>query len=409
MEQLIKYLTFGFLVIFLFSLGCSDNPLQIPQNYDPLQEGDALQDTVLYAIQDTTYLIDSVLNTRLSNRLLLGEFKGLTARPILRFTTLPDSVRFIEAEIQFLADGSLSDANSTPFTAVAYPVLNAWESNIDDVWEDYTRNYDPTTPLGELELSPESTDTLIMKLNPDGLNLFSTWSRVEDNDQNPGILIDFNNASFIQYFSSRSNSSFPRLYYQYQALNDTSVTILDSVQATFDAFIYQVSLPTVPERNYVSTLTPYNTLVKFDLEGFLNHFSEGVEIVTANLQFFVDREHSVLDPLYGPNLEIRRLLTEIDNSSPSVDSTVSRYLRLQQWSSDSSYLEVRAGNDRVLLARGFVQLQLTDLSQPHGFLVSFINEVDFYSYLAFYNHKHSDVNLRPRLVLRFQKPAKPRF
>lgn len=392
-------------------MGCNDNPLELPnETYTPQNVG-SVKDTTLFAVSDTTYLVQTHLSTDFSDRLLIGTVDNFQARPIMRFTTLPDSALFQEIKIRFVSAGTLSVNPGQAFTATAYPVLNKWESNTDSVWTDYQQNFDASKPLGDVQISTATSDTLYLILNQNGIDEFNAWSSAISNDANPGIILDFSAADFIKYFTSRNSSENPMLVFTYKnSPNDTTV-IADSVIATFDAVVYQGAPTPVANRNYASSFAVYNSLYKFDLENFLSKFPGGVEIISANLQLWVDRGNTLLDPHFGADLRVFKLTSEIENSSVVIDSSTSRIIQFSQWSADSSFLEVNSGGERQRLARQIIQPQLIGLqdNKPYGLAVGFLNNNTHYSYFAFYKRNAGSAARRPRLILKYQIPPETRF
>ncbi|GAB4340734.1 MAG: hypothetical protein Kow0037_26770 [Calditrichia bacterium] len=408
-----------FLLLLLLALittlltNCSDKPLDLES--DLISNTTAiLKDTTLYPIADTTYALSKEIQTDFAERLFLGSFEGLTARPIFRFTDIPDSVSFLSARLRMLTIGSARRGQPAGFTATIYPVLSVWESNLDSVWNDYAANVDYSKTLGQFEVKPSANDTIDIPFTNEGVNLLTQWSaNYDDTDQNPGFTIDFTAADFLQYYYSRNSSEFPRLVYTYQVPNDTTV-YTDSSQATFDAYIFDFDYQPAPDRNTVTPLVMHNTLLKFDLEAFLQKFPDGVDIVSANLQLFVDHAQSHIDSVYKLNLEIRPLESDITTNPPVIDSTSTRYALFSSWNSDSSAIQVPESEYRITLARSFIQSQLNDIrtnadstANYHGIAVRFRDQINQWSFFSFYKRQHPQY--KPRLILKYQEPVEPRF
>lgn len=400
-------------------IGCSEDPVALEKNiYNPDIQGTLKSDT-LYATKDTTYLVNTKVNTGFSSRLLVGQYRGLKARPVFRFTnfdSVPDSAQIQGAKVRLTIRGIAGPTTSPSFPVSAFPVQNKWENNLDSI------NYDHTTSLGDTLVTASPTDSLLyIEMNNLGIEKVNFWSDTANPDENYGMILDFDPgmANFIRYFSSINSSDDPSLIVFY-TLPDTSGTFSDTISATFDTYIYDGSLFFIPnsDLNYVSTLIAYNTLLQFDLEGFHQKYPEGTVINSANLQITVNRDSSLINPGFDVrNLEILKLTTQIDNQEVVADSTNGLFAGISQWIEDT--LETKREEDRRRLAQNFIQAQLRNLESPHGMIISFIdvvdpntkisNEKDFYSYLGFYSSENPVKQVRPRLILTFWVPPRPRF
>ena len=85
---------------------CSEVPLELTDNIIDPESGGVVKDTTLFAIEDTTYLINSEVGTESSARLLIGRYEGFEARPIIRFTdysSIPDSADIQDAKIYMIS------------------------------------------------------------------------------------------------------------------------------------------------------------------------------------------------------------------------------------------------------------------------------------------------------------------
>lgn len=403
------------LVALMLLNACSDNPVALENNLDNPLVGKDVIDTTLYAIMDTTYMISSKLNNQFSKRLAIGIYKGFEARPILRFTkNLPDGAIFTSARIQFKSDGFLSDGNPAAFTATAFPVQSVWISNLDSVWSDYTQNFDNTNPLGEIEINPSQSDTFSLKLNAAGLEFLSVWADTNRADENGGMILDFSQANYLQYLTSinvdvdPTSVVEPMLIFDYHTASDPA-TQTDTTSATFDAYVYSVEIPVLPERDYVSSQVNYSTLLKFDLEGLLAKYPQGIDIVSANLQLPVDRQNSLFDAENPLEMSVQKLLSDIDSKSVKVDSSFQYVMNFSQWSADSSYMEIVSGDERQRFARFVIQSQLGGLLTSSGLVVDFNDKSTSYSYVAFYKRETVNKELAPRLVLTFRIAPSSRF
>ncbi|NIV15789.1 MAG: hypothetical protein GWN62_32400, partial [Aliifodinibius sp.] len=140
--------------------------------FSPSVQGKLAIDT-LSAEMDTTFSIPEP-STRVSDRLLVGSFSGFECRPILKFANLPTNASISEARIKFITAGITGDSPQ-PFTIKAHPIKNDWISNIDEKWDNYQQNIDPSITLGTLNVTADSRDTLIMQMDSSGVEFFNRW------------------------------------------------------------------------------------------------------------------------------------------------------------------------------------------------------------------------------------------
>lgn len=403
-------------------ISCSENPHQLAVNVLNSEIPGVVKDTTLFAVQDTSYQVKTKVNTQYSYRLLLGGAFGLEARPILRFTsylTVPDSAIVDSAKIRLSAAGSVSSGTPTFIDATIYPILNIWTTNVDSVWGDYLQNIDRNKPLGQLEINPSDTLDYIFNLNSDGIEMVKVWAdTATDPVDNYGVIIDFDQADFIQYLYAINSTRDPQLIISYHLPGDTAV-YGDTLNGTYDAYVYEGSIPRIDERNYVSSLIVNNTLLKFDLAGFLANQPSEISLISANLQIPVDLENSLVDPYYGlANQVTLKLITNINNPAVEVDSTKGLFAITTYWASDSSYIETSADASRKMLAE-MIRQQLVQPADSNGFVISFIDsretsstiidEIEFYSYLAYYKRTHPNPANHPRLKITYWIPASSRL
>jgi hypothetical protein len=413
-KSLIALLVIIFCGPLLFNT-CSDNPVILENNLDnPLVEGE-VRDTVLYAMQDTSYIVSSKINNQFSPYLAIGSYKGFVSRPILRFTTnFPDSAIFTKAVLRLKADGYISDGSPAPFTATLYEAKDAWSSNLDSVWNDYTMNMDLTRPLGTMEVTPSQNDTLSLEFNQDALEILSFWADTSTFDDNGGVILDFSDANYIQYLTSINVELDveivvePLLIFDYHTKNDNTIKT-DTVSATFDAYVYSLDIPAIPDRNYVSSQINFSTLLKFDLDGILKKYPKGVDVLSANLRLPVDKENSLTAYESSTNLQVQMLLSDINSQSVEVDSSFGRLMSFNQWSLDSSFIEIISGDERKNFARLIIQSQLVDLNSSSALIIDYQNKNDKYAYIASYKKDNIDSESVPKLILTFRIPPSARF
>jgi len=414
---------------------CSENPIDLNPDLVGSNVLGTLKDTVLYAINDSSYQTESILSTQFSSRVILGSVTGFEARPAFRiwsFARVPDSATILDAKFRLVRSGSSFMGMASPMAVNIHPILNEWTTNTDEVWENYQQNIDPSISYATFNIALEDTADILVDLNADGLDKIVNWFNLywADTDsispENTGFLLDFQNANFLQYFlainplldTTSAKISNPALIVRYSIPNDTTITT-DTLDFNFDATIYTGEVAKIPDRDYVATLFPHSTLLQFDLKAFLDGLPQDVSLNSANLQLFIDKQNSLIDKNLGISHTVTLELDKITATTVKVDSTKGRYLETSKWGPDSSYIEIKSGDSRRRLATSYLQLQLINIDSTSGFVISIIdvldqnavitNERDYYSYLAFHTAKDPNLALRPRLTIKYWVPPPPRL
>jgi hypothetical protein len=422
-KSILALVLFTGLIIFQ----CSENPIDLNPDLVGTKILGTLKDTTLYAINDSSYQTESIVSTQLSTRLIIGSTDGFESRPAFRiwyFAQVPDSATILDAKLDLVRSGIFSKGMASPMTVSIHPVLNGWTTNTDEVWDNYQQNIDPSVSYATFDIDPEDTTDILVELNADGLDKVIDWFNLywADPDsispENAGIMLDFQNADFLQYFYALNSGYNPTMIVNYTIPNDTTITT-DTLLFNFDAFIYSGEIPKIAERNYVATLFPHSTLLQFDLKSFLDMLPRDVSLNSANLQLYIDRENSLINSELGISQTVTLKLTKITETGVAVDSTLGKYIETNQWGSDSTYLEIKSGSSRKNLAIVFIQPQLINIDSTSGLVISIIealsasqiitNQRDYYSYLAFYTTKDPNMALRPKLTIKYWLPPPPRL
>jgi len=422
---LYKYLL---LTISLFLLStCNEDPHQLIVNIYNEEILGVIKDTTLFVIHDTSYFQKSKVNTQFASRLGLGRVENLKCRPIFRFidySTLPDSAKIDSAWIKLVSRGSISRGNTLPFTARIYPIISTqfpvWTSNLDSIWIDPDQSIDKGTILSELQISPDDTNGYLFTLNDAGLDLVRTWAdSAAIQEENYGFIIDFEMADYIQYFSAVNSGADPELLLKYSFPADTAV-YRDTLLANFDAYLYEGDYPRQVDRNYSSSLIVYNSVLFFNFDNFLNQVGGEVTILSANLELPVDRDQSLIDPLYDiGNLVTLNLESEPYETPVEADLSLGFYAILNTWSEDSSHIIVSSNDNRKTFAN-MIRAQLANQKKPLGFVISIADNADNkssvvsdekeqFNYLAFYTSKEANPSKKARLTIEYWIPAKPRL
>ncbi len=393
-----KYGIGTFLIVSLLWLwSCEENPVEFP-----LEQATLVQDT-LYATFDTTYKVPRVITTLASQRLLIGELSGFKFRIILRFAGFPTGATPIDsAWIRFTTLEASGDM-PTEFIATGYPILQSWVADTSEVWQDYNSNVDFNDPLGEMTITTSKSDTVLFQFNSSGMTRINNWADTSSGVDNFGMALDFASANFVKEFQARNSSSNigPFLFIQYQ--DSTDSTMVDSILAISDAFLFEGDFPSIPGRNQVTTLRPRATLLKFNLDTLKQIYPEGIIIESANLEMNIDWSNTLINRDFNANLEILPLTSSLTDTNISVDSAFvgqeTRLVDFSHFNSDSSLLQVSTGGDRQQLARFFIQSMVNTPDLYEGFFIDFKNANQFLSQFTFFRYNESDPAKRPRLII----------
>lgn len=381
------------------------------QIFNPAIQGEIRTDT-LYAVRDTTYSIPepSTIN---SDRLLTGSFSGFTCKPVLKFQNLPQNAIFFKAFIKLYTVNQMGD-NIQPFTAHAYLITQNWTSNLDSVWNE-PDIIDSTKSLGTLLISEPDTSSNYSILEVDstaGLAILKSWADQDSSQFNYGFILDFDSASFINEFYSNRRAEGPMIVFEYMVPGDTVIS-KDSSFATEDAYLFESSFSRVPDRDYAMTLTPRVTLLQFKTDSLLQEYPQGIIVSSANLQLSIDKTNSLIHKNFGARLHILPLTSDLDDSVVVVNSDVSGnplyQIDVSQISDDTSFVQIKKGSERRDFGQLYLQETLENPIPEKKLYVGFKNKIDFLSYFTFLKKNTANRKDRPRLIIDFWVPPKPRF
>lgn len=403
-----KKLTFSILLCFMIVAGgmlltnCEENPNPIA-----LQDRDSeiVIDT-LYAIQDTTYALNKVITTLNSERLLLGTQENFTFRIILKFFLLdiPDTLEIDNAWIRFITVGAEGEM-PTEFSATGYPPIENWIADTSAVWKNYVDNVDFTKPLGNMSVTTADDDTLIFHFNDLGLKRVRLWAGQDTSIriENTGMLLDFTAANFIKEFQARDISTNQGVYLFVADSITQDSAVVDSFLAIADANLVDGQFQPVPQRNYTSTLKPWVTLLKFNIDTLKQIYQSGIVVTSANLQLPVDWDNTLIHRDFGPNLQLLPLTSALEDSSVAIDSTFigipSVIVYLNQYAEDSTYVEVTLGGERQEFSATYIQRKLNFPDVYTGFYIENRIQDQYLANFSFYKYNSADPKRRPRLII----------
>lgn len=399
-------LWFMILTAMMLLTNCEENPNPIALKD---RDSEIVIDT-LYAIQDTTYALNKVITTLNSERLLLGSQDNFTFRIILRFSLLdkPDTLEIDNAWIRFVtleASGEMP----TEFTATGYPAVDSWIADTSKIWEGYPTNVDYRQPLGEMLVTTERSDTVNFQFNNLGLQTVRAWADTSDSSNN-GIVIDFASANFVKEFQARvSLENLGVFLFIADSVETDSgrIALVDSFLAITDAYLVEGQFQPVPQRNYTSTLKPWVTLLKFNLDTLKQIYQSGLVVTSANLQLPVDWDNTLAHPDFGPRLQLFPLTSALDDSSIAIDSTfigiASLTIDLNQYADDSTYVEITAGGERQEFSANYIQRKINFPDIYTGLYIENRIQDQYLANFSFYKYNFTDPKRRPRLIIQSLK------
>lgn len=380
-----------FLLIFLGFWGCSEVKNPAGSGAVDLSGRGRLYSDTLFATLDTFYT--TLVSTGASNQLLLGEYRGLRTRTLLKFENLPDSGSVIDSAALILYYfNAVGWDSSSRFLAQAYRVMEDWVEN-DTV--NYAVSYEDN--ISEPVWIDPTADSLVLSIDT---TLIQNWVNGDTTGKRRGLLIDFHEATFIQSFYSRTTSKEPVLRLGVRQPDTTfadslvflpDTTLLDT--ATADLFVLDYSGHSNLldlNRLYLGHGASRRILLKLDIPDTIPPTST---INQALLELFVDQGDSAnvgqMSANPRPNIELYRITSPDWPSSPSSVTVDSAY-----YLSGSLYQAKLEVNIHPLF-QGWVR---GDWENMGVLIKSYFDHTDV-DQQAFYSSEEPDSLLRPRLQL----------
>jgi hypothetical protein len=383
---------------------CEENPNPIALDD---RNSQIVSDT-LYARFDTTCALKKTITTINSNRLSLGSLEGYNFRIILKFsfTELPDTFQIDNAWMRFTTLQAVGEM-PTEFTATGYPPIEDWLADTSAVWEDYAANVDFTKPLGDMEVTTAGDDTVIFNFNDLGVQWVRLWAGQDSSIkvENTGMFLDFTTANFIKEFQARNSPTNEGVFLFVADSIEQDSVVVDSFLAITDAFLVEGQFQPLPDRDHATTLTPWVTLLDFNLDTLNQIYPEGFIVISANMQLPVDWENSFRHPDFGPNLQMLPLISDPEKpESIEIDSSFigSAVLTIDfnQLNEDSTYIEVTEGVERQELGANYIQRKLNSPDVYSGYYIEHKSQDQYLTNFSFFKRNQTDSKQRPRLIIR---------
>ncbi len=361
----------------------------------------------LYAISDTS-IVEGKTSTAFGEKLLLGIYADFETRFLIRFTKIPadsfkiDSLRLILS--------SLSNQGETllPLTGSTYMVMEDWEESVNENedwdWQDKI-DKSPET-IANFELSDQSGTTHVIELPPVIMN---TWQDTTEGGNNFGLLVDFNNASYIKEFGSGNNSSSgqrPKLVAVYFDASLDS-TIHDTLFVDKDASLIDFTGSFDPALIKMASGYSVKSFFKFDL----NTIPKNAALATIRFILNRDVDNSVINSNISEKMYLRTVTTDY-NSLPfyEVDSTfvLSFFHNVSLTELSENVLDIPQA-ERGGVSQNFLQDIINGDISFGSFMAHYKNERDGISVYAVKGTKSSDINRRPKIIIEYYDVPNPRL
>ena len=373
-------------VVFLV-WGCGENSKN-PFGLDLLQRKDTGSEKLLEIkgmTKEMTYHYQ--VNVGRSNKIMIGEFRGLRANLLLRFGDLSNIPHGATVEQVLLCiwryDDVIKTSDATPFQADIHKITQAWDDSSITTWEEIQNGYEPSS-LQSIQITPEETNVDSFYMPTD---LIQAW--VDSTENNYGILLRSAGANFIKLYYSKDSAYSPRLKVYYSTNTGTDSA---EVVATEDTYLIENTGSTPENRLIVGAGYGFATLLHFDVN--TDSLPKGTTVNRALLTLMVDTTQTILRKKLTFVLSSIAVKTEPEAWSPpdiSLDSTST---------SISSYSEPATATIDIT---HLVQNWVSQRSPNHGLRLGAFSDQTELVRLSFYAST-ADSTLIPKVEIFYATP-----
>lgn len=361
----------------------------------------------LYAISDTS-IVEGKLSTAFSGKLLLGAHSDFESRFLIRFPQVPADSFQVDSLRLILTSISNQGETLTPLTGTTYMVNEDWEESVNEDenwrWQDKIDNSPETSTTFELSDRVETTHTIDLPVS-----LLDTWQDTTGGGNNFGILVNFDNASYIKEFGSTNNSSFdlvPRLVAVYYNASLDS-TIHDTLFADKDASLIDYTGDFDPNLTQIVSGYSVKSFFKFDL----SKIPQNAAFATMRFVLYRDVLNSVINRDFTEEMYLRTVTSDY-NTLPSydVDSTftISLNHNVILTETSSNVLDISV-TERGKNSQYFLQDIINGDIAYGSFMVQYRNEWQGISVYTVKDVNASDINQRPKLIFEYYDIPNPRL
>lgn len=381
---------------------------------DPLHDIDGrnLSNTNIH--RDTLYAVNSRsviggrVTTALSTKLLLGAYEGFETRALIQFGTIPSDTLQIDSLTLVLTSLANQGEALGPIRGTAYLVTSAWPESVN---EDETWNWrDNISYLPEYSASFEisaGSSQLHSILLPAAM--MKVWQDTVGGSKNFGLLLNFDEASYIKQFSSVDalfSGQRPRLGFSYYNTVLDS-TIHDTIFVLQDASLIEFNGSLDPEKIYVASGISVRSFFEFDLSAI----PASAALATMNFTARRDSLNSVYNPESTQNMYLRTVTTGFSELPYyQVDSTFTKnlYYTIELQQNDDQTLSIVNGY-RGTGSQNFLQSILNGEITYGSFMVQYKYEGEDVSVYAIKDGPDIDKSMKPALIVEYYDIPEPRL
>ncbi len=285
---------FLFSAFFVFiAAGCSETPNQVGSKLLPGKDLLLIDTTTVFAVSSTSI---PVINTTASSpRLLLGKVNTIESWGLIRFASLPDSIKllpFISAQLNLRTIYHFGDSLGT-FSVAIHNVLMYWSSDSLTIDSLKAPGFYDTKISGTGNFSSVvDTETITISVDT---SMIRTWGTVSDTlTTNFGILLQPTNSSVVKGFGTFSQGDatlWPQLVLCFQGSGGVTDTLI--VNTGSNRFVATGPAPNWPSDSthiYVQNGFAYRGAVDFDVSSLPLHAA--IHKATLQLTFDPNRSKS---------------------------------------------------------------------------------------------------------------------
>lgn len=377
------------ILVMLFINGCgSDNPVQGLDLTDLTERG-KIRSTVLDSIE-LEVSFSKIAATGESKFLSLGSFDNIETQILLRFESIPESIRVDTAAIILFTHAIIGEKSGS-FTAHVHQILTDWdELTVTDTT--FANSFDQENILGSAEIFPTVGDTSAndsVRIEFDA-QLVNAW--IDSTVANQGILINFSNSGFIKEFFSRDNNdNRPQLELHFTKNGLESDTTL---MATADAFLVRSLMDPPPGPLYVGNAILHQSVIKFNLF----NIPKEATINRAVLQLNVQSANSLLKE-EGIKLTLIPLAEPFDiPDSLQVNLNFANFAELKGTDTSISIPIINSRNQPSV-----VQAWITELIENQGLIITAQSPGLDVTRVAFFSTEIAP-SLAPKIQIDFTLP-----
>lgn len=355
---------------------------------------------------------DSIRVFSENTKLVIGNYQGIEARTMIKFSSLPTSISNIQNVKIRLKLNKKNLTNSISFGV--YKMTKSWSENLatwninttDSNWNNAGGDYEATA-LDIQEFTADA-DSIVFELPA---SLITEW--VSADSLNKGIMIKQVTRSrdnqFVEFYSSESYNSdlMPQLSFTYTNSSNEEKTYTKSSYT--DTFIHNASMITENDNNQLSFwhLSPKAMFFKVDLPWQI--FSQADSSITSEedlRMITINRAELVLTskgddlPNTNPKFSVANYVL---NSSLAENATYFDKSNYTYYQTTSDTLKAGTLNMNVT---ALLQAYTSKIKTNYGFVIkSNYQNMDF-SRINFYNKNAENPVNRPKIVVKFSSQTK---